>query len=244
MSPKNTIRGVSVARASMPGRAVGSRERGSAAPGPMRCHDRERGTIATATTAEQPRGSDGLDSRSRSDDPSRPAQVGPDEERRRGSPPDRSTRRGPGRCRGSRNVSSSSAMRSSLALRRAARLLPAQAERARRGRCADRGGRRRSRSTSGKLCSQVGSWITTGTMSQRCSTAASHTSLDGGGMKSESTKTNVPGVTARVCAARCSIERSSQSGGPPYSDDQRRSSRSSISFRSPFGCRQCGSPSA
>ena len=33
----------------------------------------------------------------------------------------------------------------------------------------------------------------------------------------------------------CSTERSSQSGGPPYSDDQSRSSRSSISFRSPFG---------
>ena len=33
-------------------------------------------------------------------------------------------------------------------------------------------------------------------------------------MKSESKKTNVPGVTARVCDARCSTERSSQSGGP------------------------------
>ena len=51
--------------------------------------------------------------------------------------------------------------------------------------------------TSGKLCSQVGSWITIGTTSQRCSAAISHVSLDGAGRKSESRKTKVPGVTAR-----------------------------------------------
>ncbi len=65
--------------------------------------------------------------------------------------------------------------------------------------------------TSGKLCSHIGSWITIGTRSQRCSNAASHTSFDGAGTKSESRKTNVPGVTARRCSARCTIERSSQS---------------------------------
>ena len=79
--------------------------------------------------------------------------------------------------------------------------------------------------TSGKLCSQIGSWITTGTRSQRCSIAVSHTSSDGAGTKSESTKTNVPGVTARRCSARC-VERALEpvASGPPYSDDQSRSS--------------------
>ena len=33
--------------------------------------------------------------------------------------------------------------------------------------------------TSGKLCSHIGSWMTTGTMSHRCSSAASQTSSRG-----------------------------------------------------------------
>ena len=105
-------------------------------------------------------------------------------------------------------------MRSSLSsFRRRASLLP-KPDRRDAARC------RGSRSdttillTSGKLCSHVGSWITIGTTSQRCSAAISQVSLDGAGRKSESRKTNVPGVTARGYDASWSIERSSQSAGP------------------------------
>jgi hypothetical protein len=86
--------------------------------------------------------------------------------------------------------------------------------------------------------------MTTGTTSQRCSAAVSQRSWEGDGMKSESTKTNVPALAARRRSPRYAIERSSQSAGLPNSDDMSRWSWISRSFRSPFGWRQCASPSA
>ena len=56
--------------------------------------------------------------------------------------------------------------------------------------------------TSGKLCSQTGSWMTTGTTSQPCATASSHASGGGGARKSERTNTNVPGRQVAAQAAR------------------------------------------
>ena len=47
-------------------------------------------------------------------------------------------------------------------------------------------------STGGKLCSHIGSWTTTGTMSQRCSTTRSQTSRGGETRKSERTNRKLP----------------------------------------------------
>ena len=61
---------------------------------------------------------------------------------------------------------------------------------------------RTSRSTSGNPCSQVGSWITTGTTSQPRSRAHSHVSSGVGSMKSERTKTKLADGTARRWSVR------------------------------------------
>ena len=98
--------------------------------------------------------------------------------------------------------------------------------------------------TSGKLCSQTGSWITTGTTSQRCSTAVSQVSRDGGTMKSESTKTKLPAETIRRCSKRCSRPRSTPSAGAVHGAVSSRSSRTTATRRSPRGGSQNGSPSA
>ena len=99
--------------------------------------------------------------------------------------------------------------------------------------------------TSGKLCSQTGSWITTGTTSQRCSTAVSQVSREGGSRKSEKTKTKLPAVTLRRCSKRCSSERSTPSAGAPQPRRRRAAPRAgSASRRSPRGGSQNGSPSA
>ena len=112
--------------------------------------------------------------------------------RRRARRRARSTRAARDRGRAAVSSSSSASSRSSLARRRAATSFFV------RRTCVIRP-LRGSRSgttiplTSGKLCSQTGSWITTGMTSQRCSTAVSHVSRDGGSRKSEKTKTKLPG---------------------------------------------------
>ncbi len=73
-----------------------------------------------------------------------------------------------------RNVSESSCLRASFAARRAC----ASFLRRRTGTTRPERGSRRDTTmplTSGKPCSHVGSWMTTGTRSQRCSSAVSHT---------------------------------------------------------------------
>ena len=97
--------------------------------------------------------------------------------------------------------------------------------------------------TSGKLCSQVGSWITTGTRSSPRSSRGSQTSSLGGGKKSERTKTNDPAVTDRRCCTRRARARSSQSGGPDQREQASRSSPALARRRSPWGGRHKVAPS-
>ena len=110
----------------------------------------------------------------------RAPQVGPDEELGEDLASGRSTMTTTGSMSSWRNVSRE---RRPAALRSPRAALATSFRRRRAGRqtdpSADRAAGRRSRSTSGKLCSQVGSWITTGTTSHRCSIAASHSSSDG-----------------------------------------------------------------
>ena len=67
--------------------------------------------------------------------------------------------------------------------------------------------------TSGKLRSQTGSWITTGTSSHRCSSAPCQTRRSGGTRKSESTKTNACVGRSRRCSPRNSRPRETVSSG-------------------------------
>ena len=83
--------------------------------------------------------------------------------------------------------------------------------------------------TSGNDRSQTGSWITTGTSSQRCSSARRHARSSGGTRKSERTKTNVCVGSSRLCWRRCSRLRETVSAGA--SKGRRRTSPAARSAR-------------
>src|SRR5262249_12499121 len=97
--------------------------------------------------------------------------------------------------------------------------------------------------TSGKLCSQIGSWTTTGTTSQPCAAASSHVSARGGARKSERTKTKLPVGRSLRSWPRKTSACSTLSSGAPKPAPVMRSCASHGTSRRPGGS-QYGSPSA
>ena len=105
---------------------------------------------------------------------------------------------------GSRPSETSSASsrrsRSSCAARRRAACARREADERDAARCAGRRSARPTPATAGKLCSQTGSWITTGTRSQPCATASSH-ALAGGGDEEVGEHEDERAAAAGRCAA-------------------------------------------
>src|SRR5438067_1448272 len=94
--------------------------------------------------------------------------------------------------------------------------------------------------TDGKLCSQTGSWITTGTSSQRRVVPTSQSSRGGSSRKSERTKTNDPAPSEEADRASWSMPRRSEPGSASK-PAMRSRSRISSSGERPRGAIQNGS---
>ncbi len=135
-----------------------------------------------------------------------------------------------GRSRASRTRRAAGRSRSSFAARRerASRAL----SRTGRGRPPEGSTTRTTTEpTSGKLCSQTGSWITTGTTSQRWAPASSQAEAGGGARKSERMNTKLPGGIPERIRPRKAIARSRLSSGA--SNPVSGACRCSISHSSP-----------